>query len=294
MQYGAWEVYSDAMRRDSNEMKQQPEWSIFRKWGLLLPQATSFQLADWSIFESLLVPFEVYSKKKEKEILGCLQEWDTKLREIGGEPRYRDWNDFRPLRLGKEEDWSDWFFYLILSSRSGYFSKLIFNLEGFSQEDYCNAVDKWREASSEGYRCDILINWANRSFTHLEVKTGDPNLEKTAATALAMRKRFQRHNERWFDAILLMGYQLPAWEDIRSKLPVNISTITWEDVALALRKSLLYGKEDISWRVWARTFLGAVEQKLLEFPYIKKDRTRINEKIMEPMITILTGGLKNG
>lgn len=270
-------------------------WEIFSGWGVDLPmEATTPFIGDWGSFDSLDHLLEKHLQKQAKELLHYLKDWDFRLKDLGGEPSYYDWGDFRPLRLGQEEDWSDWLYHLILSSRTGYFSKQVFNLEGFSQEDYCKVLDKWREPPSECYRADILINWLNHSFTHLEVKVGDPNLEKTLGTALAMRNRFQKHNERWFDMILLKRFQLPAWDDIKTKTPSDIRAITWEDIAIALRKSLVHKGEDLSWMVWARTFLGAIEQKLLGFPYIKKGIPRVSDSLLEQMIQILVKGVENG
>jgi hypothetical protein len=37
----------------------------------------------------------------------ALERWDERLRDLGGDPAREDWSRFRPLRLSREEDWSD-------------------------------------------------------------------------------------------------------------------------------------------------------------------------------------------
>lgn len=54
-----------------------------------------------------------------------LREWllesDAQLAELGGDPLRDAWASFRPLRLSREEDWSDWLAHLIQTSRTGVF-----------------------------------------------------------------------------------------------------------------------------------------------------------------------------
>ena len=70
----------------------------------------------------------------------------------------------------------------------------------------------------------------------------------------------------------------------------TVSVITWDDICIAIRKALLF-EESIKWRVWAYSFLGAIEQKLISFP-----GHRIKDKPMERVdekINILRKGLSN-
>ena len=63
-----------------------------------------------------------------------------------------------------------------------------------------------------------------------------------------------------------MSNQLSDWEKIEEKYSAIIYSITWEHVALSLRRSLLYPEETLAWKAWAYAYLGAVEQTLLGYP----------------------------
>ena len=62
-------------------------------------------------------------------------------------------------------------------------------------------------------------------------------------------------------------------------------------MAIILRKSILISNESLSWKVWAYSFLGAIEQKLLYF----KNKYRISDMLqIENNIIVLKEGLLNG
>ena len=52
-------------------------------------------------------------------LLAAIAVWADRLADLGGEPVCQDWSRFRPLRLSREEDWSDWLAHLIETSSTG-------------------------------------------------------------------------------------------------------------------------------------------------------------------------------
>ena len=70
------------------------------------------------------------------------------------------------------------------------------------------------------------------------------------------------------------------WDDVKKHLDGRadaIATLTWTDVAKALRLSILESNELLPWRVWATTFLGAVEQRLLGFRQVGADDIELGQ-----------------
>ena len=124
-----------------------------------------------------------------------------------------------------------------------------------------------REVPYEGYRADLVIEWADGSYTHIEVKVGDQALAKTLATAEAVANRFGRDHRSGSDAVLFLPSQREAWDRACDALPEmrdRVHPLTWRAVARALRRALPQSAgESIHWRVWAHAFSGAVEQDLL-------------------------------
>ena len=55
--------------------------------------------------------------------------WDQHLSKVDGDPLHEDWSRFRPLRLTREEDWSDWLAWLLENSNSGRLAAEVFHRE---------------------------------------------------------------------------------------------------------------------------------------------------------------------
>ena len=73
-----------------------------------------------------------------------------------------------------------------------------------------------REPEHAGYRADLVIKWENGKYFHVEVKTGDPNLEKTYGTALKMREYYHPKWISWADFILLLDSQVGQWTELKN------------------------------------------------------------------------------
>lgn len=192
---------------------------------------------------------------------------DQLLRDLDGDPSARDWTAFLLLRRDREEDWSDWLAQLIEDSTTGQFAWTLLGAVEHRRVDSYIKPAVHREVPYEGHRADLVIEWADASYTHIEVKVGDMNLAKTLGTAERMEKRFGSDRTRRSDVVLLLPSQCEAWalECVRQPtLPGRVHLLTWIDVARALRRALPQsGGESIHWRVWAHAFCGAVEQDLL-------------------------------
>jgi len=264
-------------------------WSIFDNWNYQVKEKIIY--LDWHIFDSMMSTLSSFYKKKYKEFQSLYSKWDKELKLYGGEPSNFNWNNFRPLRLTREEDWSDWLIHLISESQTGYFSSHLFNIKDTTVKDYSRPSYIGREVLYKGYRADIIIKWNNGIYSHIEIKIGDENLTKTYDTAEVMRKYYNTPKNKWYDFIIILESQIESWLNINHSKKCPIKYLTWNDVAIILRKSILISNEPLSWKVWAYSFLGAIEQKLLLFKneYKSSDILQIENNII-----ILKEGLVNG
>lgn len=221
----------------------------------------------WADIGSWQETLEAGLKVRRGDLAECRREWDAALRDLGlHDPSAVDRTSFRMLRLDREEDWSNWLAQLIEDSQTGSFAERLF---GRAPADSFVIKQVHREVPShEGWRADIIVEWKDSSYTHVEVKIGDQNLDKTFDTAVAMQKRFHGQRQRG-DFILLPPEQCDDWDQkcrLSPDLGKRISALTWIDAARAFRFALREGGESPAWRVWAHTFCGAIEQKLLRIP----------------------------
>jgi hypothetical protein len=189
-------------------------------------------------------------------------EWNKRLAELGGDPATLDFSAFRPLRLSREEDWSDWLAHLLETSQTG---RLAANLFAGGR-----TTSVRREVSLDGgaRRADLLLHWGDSKATHLEVKVGDESFEKTYETA----EHVEHENPRltWRHLVLLVPRQLKVWQQTTGAR-TNVGVVTWEEVAIGLRRELWEAAEAVSWLVWALTFCAAIEQTLLGMPHLTGD-----------------------
>lgn len=264
-------------------------WEIFQNWDL------KQEKYSWGVFDELEPNYIKVVNFKREKYLSLLKVWDTKLEYLGKDPSHVNWEEFRPLRLSREEDWSDWLAFLIQQSKTGFFAKNLFDIYLFNKENYASPVKVLREEwdYSNSYRADLIIQWANKKFSHFEVKVGNVNLLKTFEASQKFKKTFNVSKNNWTDFILLLPHQVSNWKNILkyNKTENIVVYKTWIDVSLALRKSLLVD-ESANWKVWAYSFIGAIEQKLLgldNYWSLDNDLTLIDIKI-----EILEKALQNG
>ncbi len=264
-------------------------WTIFDHWTPPSPEKDKSAL-DWSVFDKLTPQFRRISKEKYERLLKALDQYDKQLADYGGDPTHYNWRNFRPLRLSREEDWTDWLAHLIDSSETGSLAGILFGKRQKPALSFARPTWIRREDIQHGYRADIIIKWRNNSFTHVEVKIGDPHLGKTHATGRKLQNKYRAEQAKWNDFILLLSDQLPRWDAVTEADNANagIEPITWDDVCVAIRRSLLT-KESITWKALAYVFLGLIEQRIIGFP-----GHRIKERPIEQLdekLEILTKGL---
>lgn len=263
------------------------KWDVFHDLNISQDEST------WDVFDELQINYEKLINYKRDEYLKLIKKWDSKLEFLGKDSTHINWDNFRPLRLSREEDWSDWLAFLIERSNTGFFAENIFNITSFKQDDYILPIKVLREENDYlgSFRADIIIQWKNKKYTHFEIKVGDPNLFKTFVASQNFRRTYKVNNDDWSDYILLLPNQVSDWENALklNNTDSKIVSITWKDIAIILRKSL-FTDESISWKVWAYSFTGVIEQKLLglnnywdlkDIPYTINDKIEILENAMK-------------
>ena len=235
-------------------------WSAFDGW--IAPASK----VSWTDAEYWEASFAQLRERSSLDLERHLAKWDKRLVALGGDPSRDDWSAFRPLRLSREEDWSDWLAHLLATSNGAFCRRLFTGIDGASGSRI-RSID--REYSADSYRADLVIWFEDGGWLHLEVKVGDLSLEKTSKTGDALRakcggrclgdmlllpKRDRRHSE--------------AIASSEAATPMKVRD--WHDVARSLRASIgEEPQESLSWRVWARAYLGAVEQLLLGLPVMR-------------------------
>lgn len=195
---------------------------------------------------------------------------------LGRDPSAVDWTTFRPLRVDREEDWSDWLAYLIERSTSGLFAAGLFAAR--IAEDFASPFEVERERGTPNdRRADIVIRWSPGRNTHMEVKIWDQNFNKTIETAQGLRQ--SEPEPVWSDFILIPeSARDQCGRELQDAIP-KISIITWEEVATSLRRALVSGKDDVAWNVWAFSFCGIIEQKILDLP--RTDKGSVTPRISQ-------------
>jgi hypothetical protein len=243
-------------------------WSVADGW--TPPPRVAGAVPRWSVVEPLQARLRTLTDELARVLTTSVAAWDARLSDLGGDPSRHDWSSFRPLRLSREEDWSDWLAHLIEHDASGRFTARLFGASA-DEASVWKATRCEREYVVEDYRADLLIDRAS-SWVHLEVKVGDLSFAKTAATGEAARRR-REGSDCSGDYVLLPAEHVALWHlEAEDSACSEVGVRTWTDVAQALRESLVeLEQQTVPWRAWAWAFLGAVEQHLLEFPRLPRD-----------------------
>jgi hypothetical protein len=202
-----------------------------------------------------------------------VEKLDDALKVHGGDPLRDDWRAFRPLASQREEIWSDWLAHLLQFGDD----ELLHDLFDLGAAPAIGSPEISREVVvpedladlEKGFsRADILLRWDGFGI-HVEVKIGDPHLAKTWPAAAAI-ERFIGGSWRHF--LLLLPDQRTDFDRValgRSNAGVPaVLPMTWEDVANAFRRAMLRDPRTRGWLGLARIFTGAVEQILLNRPWL--------------------------
>ena len=266
------------------------DWKLFDDWHP--PGDTGRAFPNWQPVVDLLSAFSGAVNEYYADLYGLLKQWDSVLHDFGGDPTYRDWRKFRPLRLSREEDWSDWLAFLIESSQTGVFCACLLHDPPSGLNTHIRAINVEREVAQNYYRGDIIVHWSGGFSSHIEVKIGDANLLKMYDTGRELRAKYGKKKDEWKNFILLLPEQVAAWEGLPAAPSEEppIQALTWEDIAIALRRGL-HCDETSLWKAWAYGFVGAIEQQLLMYPGYRLESRRAEG--ISTKIRILREGLRS-
>lgn len=165
-----------------SDIQQPPSWSIIDGWAR--PTDAS---PDWGSLSSWTALLDAIGAESRAKLLQLRTQWDEDLAELGGDPSSVDWSSFRPLRREREEDWSDWLAQLIEDSvHLGFAWRMFGPSEGHARSAY-RVRRLRRELAVEDRRADLVIEWTDDRYTHVEVKVGDPHLDCVFRTHLGTR-----------------------------------------------------------------------------------------------------------
>jgi hypothetical protein len=243
------------------------------------PQAPT---VSWARVEPFLAVGAKFAAASTAEVQEALDEWDTELATIDGDPSREDWSRFRPLRLSREEAWADWLAHLLELSPH-FASRLLrhsnIGLERVEREVVTPGADEIDR------RLDIVVCWSSAVFTHVEIKVGDGAFEKTIDTS----RSIELHRPGTWQHVLLVPPEdeSDALSEVEESAP-SIAVMTWQQVATTLRACLWSGCGGVSWRVPARAFLGSVEQRLLHAGRASRSSTRVRNAPL--ILELLTRG----
>src|SRR5258708_28212550 len=100
------------------------DWSAFEGFRRPAPPMRQWTWAGIGAWQETL---EAGLKVPRADLAERRREWDVALHDLDlGDPSGVDRTSFRMLRLGREEDWSDWLAQLIEDSRAGSFARRVF------------------------------------------------------------------------------------------------------------------------------------------------------------------------
>jgi hypothetical protein len=218
--------------------------------------------ATWQAVEEWVRLTTESLAEAERELEAEVRRWTLALDPLG-EVSQLDWRKFRPLRLSREEAWSDWLGHLIEVSTSGRFACELLGSRGQhpSSAYALPLVEREVRAGQGEYRADLVIQWQSREIAHIEVKVGDQSFEKTFETAELLEKEYGR-GRPWHNFILLPAEDADKWLQVAAGR-TSVTMLTWTQAATALRCALWSRDESLPWRTWAHSFCGAIEQRLL-------------------------------
>lgn len=218
-----------------------------------------------------------------------LSSWDAALRAFGGDPIREDWKAFRPLRLAREEDFSDWLAFLLRLPEGHAIARRIFAAARPS-----NATEDVRREERVLFarrRADLVLLCAGNRACHVEVKVWDDNFDKTLETGNGCRLLFNTRGD-WRDYVLLPDENVSQSADAAAG--DNIGIVTWGDVTRETRHALLRPGNSLQWVAFARVFCGAVEEKILRVPRIPFEGARSNSAAVFRFGRILREALDAG
>jgi len=228
---------------------------------------------DWDSADVISDALQKAAAQIQERLDKTLARWDIKLDQLGGDPQRYEWQHFRPLRLRREEDWSDWLAHLLATSKSGQLGyKLFREIVGSKRQGDFSRPEVEREVVVGNRRADIVLVTGDRVGIHVEVKIWDRQFEKTAETSALVADVFVSNRSPpvtvWHNVLLVPEDPKESIVPDEHHPEVEIKPMVWARVASSIR-AILAGAdsdaEEISWRVWAWSFVGCIEQTILGF-----------------------------
>jgi hypothetical protein len=218
--------------------------------------------ADWGPLDTWTESALARLHELESEVIEEERCWSAALEPLG-EISVLDWRRFRPLRLRREEAWSDWLGHLLETSRSGVFAQGLLGRGSEKALAYYALPKVEREVCTRKgeHRADLVIRWSTGETAHVEVKVGDTSFDKTFETAGLLEREYG-NGKAWQNFILLPAEDAEGWARVAEER-TSVVPLTWTQAAASLRNALRTGAESLSWRTWAHSFCGAVEQRLV-------------------------------
>lgn len=259
----SWSVFDEFRPPEVVTRSTTPSWSIFD--GFERPR----RRISWELVSQFVEHGHRFAAERCRAFPSLLWEWDAVLDDLEGDPCRGDWSHFRPLRTDREEDWSDWLQHFISTSSAGTFCFELFREAAFPSRSSCARPAVLREDVIDDRRADLVIVWASGCRTHVEVKVGDQSFAKTAETAAKLERKYG--GAGWSHYILLPSHDVERWTAIDHPPDPVVRVVTWDDVAVALRRSMRSREEGRRWRMWAHGFCGLIEQRLLGHPRADTD-----------------------
>ena len=267
-------------------------WKVFKTWHVDTSHKSG---SNWDATRKFRTLARNYFNQQGSKLPRLLKRWDRHFEAYGGDPCRTNFSDFRPLRLNREEAWSDWLAHLLQTSQTGYFASEIF--PDLAEDGVVlRAQQVIREERTESHRADLIVHWNGTQSTHLEVKLWDANFMKTFNTAREAHKRTpDGHSRVWSDYILIPQASQDMWRECNQRRAASskIRELTWEQIVVALRKAVLSAKENLRWKIFGYSFCGAIEQTILAFPVAAERRTHMptNLESVLQRVAILERGL---
>lgn len=266
-------------------------WSVFDYW----TKPADIEL-KWDYFDNFVEEWLYWRDSLQKPLAEILRKWDGRLKPLGGDPSHTAWSNFRLLRLHVENDWSDMLAWLFSNSKTGIFAKTLLDIQGRSAESFAQPSVDREYSTDDGYRADLVIEFkptvGTVFFVHIEVKIDDADLAKTPNTGKACFRE-KGYPSEWHDYILMKRTNTDLWQKLVK--PGNefekVTQLYWEEVAIALRQCLWLGSETLTWRVWALTLCGSIEEKILHLRY-REDGIMVG--IEEKLVLLEKGSDENG
>lgn len=239
-------------------------WEFVPRWrGPRQPGAR----CDWRGVEAWAATAKASAEAAERELGDLRAKWADWLAPLG-EISQVDWREFRPLRLEREEAWTDWLAHLLSHSKTGLVARKVLSTHPAlaAVVEYGELKVRREVTTAEGERrADILIEWPN-AVAHIEVKVGDRAFAKTFETSRLLEESYGE-GRPWADFILLPLADQALWQAEVAEVEIAgrlVQDVTWREFAISIRNVLrLRDAESLHWRTWAHSFCGAIEQRLL-------------------------------